>query len=63
MEGSVTVQPYAEPIKGFEDYFLSLTPETNTRNPWFVEYWEDYFKCRMPNSAGKKARSIFGYTS
>ncbi len=49
VEGAVTVQPYAEEIKGFEDYFLGLTPETNKRNPWFTEYWEDYFMCRYPN--------------
>ena len=44
VEGAVTVQPWAEPIVGFEDYFLGLTPLNNHRNPWFVEYWEDYFK-------------------
>ena len=49
VEGAVTVQPYAEPIKGFEDYFLNLTPEMNARNPWFGEYWEDFFQCRLPN--------------
>jgi metabotropic X receptor len=41
------VQPYAEPVTGFEEYFLSLTPATNRRNPWFAEYWEDYFRCRL----------------
>ena len=51
VEGAVTVQPYAEPIQGFEEYFLNLTPENNQRNPWFVEYWEDYFQCRYPNSS------------
>lgn len=50
VEGAVTVQPYAEPIKGFEEYFLGLTPESNPRNPWFIEYWEDYFRCRVPGS-------------
>ena len=55
VEGAVTVQPYAGPMRGFEEYFLNLTPETNGRNPWFVEYWEDFFKCRYPNSAGNAA--------
>ena len=44
------MQPFAEPVRGFEEYFLNLTPETNARNPWFVEYWEDYFQCRVPGS-------------
>ena len=46
VEGAVTVQPYAEPVRGFEDTFLNFTPETNVLNPWFVEYWEDYFQVR-----------------
>ena len=51
MEGAVTVQPFAEPMTDFFDnYFLKLRPETNARNPWFSEYWEDYFKCRLNNS-------------
>ncbi|RWS25844.1 metabotropic glutamate receptor 1-like protein [Leptotrombidium deliense] len=40
----------ANPVKGFDDYFLSLTPESNKRNPWFIEYWEHYFKCKWPKS-------------
>ena len=44
------MQPFAMPVKGFEDYFLNLTPPTNKRNPWYVEYWEDYFQCRVPGS-------------
>jgi len=50
VEGAITVQPYAEPVEGFEEYFLGLTPENNQRNPWFTEYWEDYFQCRVRGS-------------
>uniref|UniRef100_A0A1I8J0Y6 G_PROTEIN_RECEP_F3_4 domain-containing protein n=1 Tax=Macrostomum lignano TaxID=282301 RepID=A0A1I8J0Y6_9PLAT len=50
VEGAVTVQPLAGPIKGFEDYFLNLTPANNKRNPWFAEFWEDYFECRVPGA-------------
>ncbi|CAH1776113.1 unnamed protein product [Owenia fusiformis] len=50
VEGAVTVQPFAQPIEGFEDYFLNLTPENNQRNPWFIEYWEDYFRCKYKDS-------------
>ncbi|KAK3918104.1 Metabotropic glutamate receptor 4, partial [Frankliniella fusca] len=51
VEGTLSVQPQAHPVKGFEDYFLGLTVETNRRNPWFVEFWEDHFHCRYPNSS------------
>ncbi|XP_055853496.1 metabotropic glutamate receptor 2 isoform X2 [Episyrphus balteatus] len=50
VEGTLSVQPQANPVKGFEEYFLSLTAENNQRNPWFVEFWEDHFQCRYPNS-------------
>lgn len=36
VEGALSVQPQANPVKGFKDYFLSLNVENNTRNPWFV---------------------------
>lgn len=71
VEGTLSVQPQANPVKGFEEYFLNLTVENNRRNPWFVgkflrlfsvkrfslkkcvlEFWEDHFQCRYPNSQG-----------
>ncbi|XP_046737339.1 metabotropic glutamate receptor 2-like [Diprion similis] len=51
VEGTLSVQPQANPVKGFEEYFLNLTVENNRRNPWFVEFWEDHFKCRYPNAS------------
>ncbi|XP_070208066.1 metabotropic glutamate receptor 3-like [Littorina saxatilis] len=51
VEGAITVQPLAEEVQGFRDYFLSLRPATNTRNPWFIEYWEQHFGCKYPGSA------------
>lgn len=35
----------SENIPGFDDYMASMTPETNKRNPWFAEYWEEVFDC------------------
>lgn len=32
----MSVQPQANPVRGFEEYFLNLTVENNQRNPWFV---------------------------
>ncbi|XP_061399003.1 metabotropic glutamate receptor 4-like, partial [Musca vetustissima] len=51
VEGTLSVQPQANPVKGFEEYFLNLTVENNVRNPWFVEFWEDHFQCRYPGSS------------
>ena len=36
VEGTLSVQPQANPVRGFEEYFLNLTVEGNRRNPWFV---------------------------
>ncbi|KAK8383381.1 hypothetical protein O3P69_019040 [Scylla paramamosain] len=36
VEGTLSVQPQANPVGGFDDYFLGLTIEKNKRNPWFV---------------------------
>ncbi|KAK4876127.1 hypothetical protein RN001_012549 [Aquatica leii] len=51
VEGTLSVQPQANPVRGFEEYFLNLNVENNQRNPWFVEFWEDHFQCRYPNSS------------
>ncbi|CAB3256513.1 unnamed protein product, partial [Arctia plantaginis] len=51
VEGTISVQPQANPVRGFREYFLNLTVENNPRNPWFVEFWEDQFKCRYKGSA------------
>ncbi|XP_013777493.1 metabotropic glutamate receptor 4-like [Limulus polyphemus] len=50
IEGTLSVQPRAHRVKGFDQYFLSLTVANNNRNPWFTEYWEHYFQCKWPNS-------------
>nr|XP_054774182.1 uncharacterized protein LOC129282279 [Lytechinus pictus] len=34
----------------FETYLVNLQPETNTRNPWFAEFWMDHFQCRLGSS-------------
>lgn len=36
VEGTLSVQPQANPVAGFDRYFLNLTVENNRRNPWFV---------------------------
>uniref|UniRef100_A0A8D9BA63 Metabotropic glutamate receptor n=1 Tax=Cacopsylla melanoneura TaxID=428564 RepID=A0A8D9BA63_9HEMI len=51
VEGTLSLQPQANPVRGFDEYFLNLTVENNRRNPWFVEFWEDHFRCKYPNSS------------
>ncbi|XP_068226599.1 metabotropic glutamate receptor 3-like isoform X2 [Palaemon carinicauda] len=40
LEGAIAVEPLARPLPGFDEYFQSLSSESNTRNPWFAEYWK-----------------------
>ena len=44
-EGAITVELQSENIPGFDEYMASLTPDSNRRNPWFSEYWEEVFGC------------------
>lgn len=44
VEGTLSVQPQANPVVGFEKHFLSLTVENNQRNPWFVGESEEESK-------------------
>uniref|UniRef100_A0A1B0BVC9 G-protein coupled receptors family 3 profile domain-containing protein n=1 Tax=Glossina palpalis gambiensis TaxID=67801 RepID=A0A1B0BVC9_9MUSC len=57
-EGSITVELQSEYIGDFDRYMKELTPETNTRNPWFNEYWQATFNCilaeDLANQHGKK---------
>ncbi|XP_004925395.2 metabotropic glutamate receptor 2 isoform X1 [Bombyx mori] len=50
VEGTISVQPQANDVRGFKEYFLNLNVKNNKRNPWFVEFWEDHFQCRYPGS-------------
>jgi hypothetical protein len=47
VEGAITVSPLLRPIDGFTEYFTSLTPKNNKLNPWFAEFWEEHFKCKL----------------
>ncbi|XP_054165125.1 metabotropic glutamate receptor 3-like, partial [Oppia nitens] len=49
VEGAITVTPLVRPIDGFTEYFTNLTPNNNNQlNPWFNEFWEEHFKCKLP---------------
>ncbi|XP_032238524.2 metabotropic glutamate receptor 3 isoform X2 [Nematostella vectensis] len=50
---TITVSPKSVRLKGFEEYFTSLSPINNSRNPWFQEYWEHHFNCSLNETLGK----------
>lgn len=49
VEGAITVSPLLRSLKGFTEYFTGLTPQNNLLNPWFAEYWEEHFHCKLAN--------------
>lgn len=48
VEGTLSVQPQANPVVGFEQHFLGLTVENNERNPWFVGKLSKYLVAEFP---------------
>ena len=46
--GSITVRINSPYIHSFDDYYFSLHPHNNSRNPWFREFWEQRFNCILP---------------
>ena len=43
--GALTVDLQSTSLPGFDEYFMSLNPDLNKRNPWFREYWQVVNKC------------------
>lgn len=44
-EGALTLELSSPTLPGFSQYFNALRPATNTRNPWFGEYWQFIHDC------------------
>lgn len=47
-DSGITMKLQTEEVQSFNDYFLKLRLDTNTRNPWFAEFWQHRFQCRIP---------------
>ncbi|CAF2799048.1 unnamed protein product [Rotaria sp. Silwood2] len=47
---AITIAPKLYLISEFDEYFKNLIPSKNTRNPWFVEYWEETYKCKFAHT-------------
>ncbi|NXG47367.1 GRM1 protein, partial [Psilopogon haemacephalus] len=46
--GGITIKLQSPEVLAFDDYYLKLRLDTNTRNPWFPEFWQHRFQCRIP---------------
>jgi metabotropic glutamate receptor 1 len=46
--GSISIRIHSPSVGSFDKYYHALDPFENTRNPWFKEFWEDKFQCKMP---------------
>lgn len=38
----------------FDEYFTNLTAESNKRNIWFKEFWQEVFNCSLTNRTNIK---------
>ncbi|XP_043928141.1 metabotropic glutamate receptor 5 isoform X2 [Protopterus annectens] len=45
--GGITIKLQSPDVSWFDDYYLQLRPENNQRNPWFIEFWQHRFQCRL----------------
>ncbi|KAK7883292.1 hypothetical protein WMY93_029466 [Mugilogobius chulae] len=45
--GGITIKLQSADVKWFDDYYLKLRPENNHRNPWFPEFWQHRFHCKL----------------
>ncbi|GBM00774.1 Metabotropic glutamate receptor 8 [Araneus ventricosus] len=57
--GSVTILPKRYPLEGFDEYFKSLNPHHNLRNPWFKEFWENQFNCVFSKETAARSKREF----
>uniref|UniRef100_A0A3Q3JRR5 Metabotropic glutamate receptor 5 n=1 Tax=Monopterus albus TaxID=43700 RepID=A0A3Q3JRR5_MONAL len=46
-EGGITIKLKSAHVTWFDDYYLNLKPDANLRNPWFPEFWQHRFQCKL----------------
>ncbi|XP_045107628.1 metabotropic glutamate receptor 5-like isoform X2 [Portunus trituberculatus] len=49
-EGGLSVKIQSSKVDEFDDYYFGLHPDTNTRNPWFKEFWQHRFNCSLSDT-------------
>ncbi|XP_078618482.1 metabotropic glutamate receptor 1-like [Branchiostoma floridae x Branchiostoma japonicum] len=52
--GSITIKPWSPQVESFDEYYQNLNPWNNARNPWFQEFWQWKFDCRIVGHAMEK---------
>lgn len=45
--GGITIKLKSAHVTWFDSYYLNLKPDSNVRNPWFPEFWQHRFQCRL----------------
>ena len=53
IKGLVTFGVNARSVRGFQDYFTSLRPNRNARDPWFASFWEQSYNCSLNGTCGR----------
>lgn len=54
-DGTLALRQQVYQDASFESYFVELKPSTNTRDPWFCEYWEESFQCNINQPTDRKS--------
>lgn len=47
-------------VDEFDSYYRSLNPQNNHDNPWFAEFWEENYHCRLTVATAKSKESFNG---
>lgn len=49
--GGISIKIHSPYVEDFDRYYFPLRPSTNKRNPWFSEFWEWKFSCKLAEEA------------
>ena len=56
--GALSLRPYSGRSPSFEQYFESLSPMSNSQNPWLGQMWERLFDCQWGKTCDEKAKIV-----
>lgn len=57
ISGMLTIELQSAQIAEFDDYFRSLKPSIEQRNPWISQYWEEAHLCDLPDLKSDQQRT------
>ena len=52
LRGAILVAPDIGDSPGFDDYMRNQNLLSDPNNPWFREFWQNYFQCNLEYNAG-----------